>query len=160
LLAKLRHAGVAALKGAGLVCTTTFAAAVPDQCEWVERLLKKSDRERASSEQPSGPAVQCRSSLAAFLKYANLGQQPPEYSTMYLCIWGSSNLPEHLFREFEERQDEARAKVLQYREQHGMWPHPLTLLGVLEEGRAAPQQAAALAQKAKNCLKRPSSSSN
>ena len=118
LLALLRSQGRKALLQAGSVTATAFIKAVPDQCDWVERLLKCADREGCS----------CRTSFQDFLKYAGLRSVPPEYCTMHLCIWGSGLFPANVVEFFRRDPKALRMKVLQYKLVHGKWPHPLTLL--------------------------------
>ena len=128
LLALLRSRGVTALGGTAAVSTSSFNQAVPDQCDWVARLCSHADRAGARS----------RQTFKDFLDYAGLTSEPPEYCSMHLCIWGSSLLPEDTVQLLREDVSMNRMLVLQYKLQHGMWPHPLTFL----EMKAAKQKAA------------------
>lgn len=117
ILARVRWQGITSLGGAHLVTPSGFASAVPDQSDWVPRALKLADRRGQS----------CRGSLATFLRFCGLGRQPPEYCTMYLCIWGTSQLPGDVVQWLQENRVALRDAISRYREQHHMWPHPLTL---------------------------------
>ena len=129
LLALLRSRGVKALTGTDAVSTKSFNQAVPDQCDWVERLCSHADR----------AGVKSRLSFKDFLDYSGLSSEPPEYCSMHLCIWGTNQLPEDAVKHFSEEPKKARVKVLQYKMEHGMWPHPITFL---EEAAAANKLAA------------------
>lgn len=117
ILARVRWQGISTLTGADQVAPLGFSQAVPDQSDWVPRMLKLADRQGSP----------CRSSLAAFLRFCSLGRQPPEYCTMYLCIWGTSQLPEDVVQWLQQNRVALRDACHQYHKQHGMWPHPLTL---------------------------------
>ena len=128
LLALLRRQGMTALAG---------TAAVPDQCDWVGHLCSRADWARARSHQ----------AFKDFLDYAGLSSEPPEYCSILLCIWGSSRLPEDTIQQLSEDPAKACMLVLQYKLQHGMWPHPLTFL----EMTAAKQKAASSSPAVQGC---------
>lgn len=117
LLALLRGRGVKALVG-----TRSFNQAVPDQCDWVERLCSHADRNS-------------RTSLQDFLDYTGLSAEPPEYCSMHLCIWGTNLLPEDTVQQFSQDPAKAHEQVLQYKIQNGMWPHPVTFLETVAAGQ-------------------------
>jgi len=112
-------------------------AAVPDQCDWVGPLCSHADRARARSHQ----------TFKDFLDYAGLSSEPPEYGSIHLCIWGSSLLPEDTIQQLSEDHAKACMLVLQYKLQHGMWPHPLTV----PETMAAKQKAASSCPAVQGC---------
>lgn len=115
----MRAAGILKLTGSEQVTPAAFAKAFPDQSGWVPRLLKK-------AEGNSGNSV--RGSLKDFLEYAGLGKLPPEYATMYLCIWGSSLLPSSTAAVFKKHRRPLQDAAKAYLKRWKMWPHPLTLL--------------------------------
>ena len=118
LLALMRSGGARRLRGADQVSPAAFATAFPDQSDWVARLLKCADRQGA----------QVRHSLADFLEWCGLGGQPPEYATMHMCIWGSSQLPPTLPALWEGHERSLTRWIRDYRQEHCMWPHPLTVV--------------------------------
>ena len=139
LLSLLRSRGVRALNGTEAVSTSSFNQAVPDQCDWVARLCSHADRAGASS----------RHTFKDFLDYVGLSNEPPEYCSMHLCIWGSTLLPEDTVQQLSKETSMARMLVLQYKLQHGMWPHPLTFL----EMKAAKKKAASSSPAVQECGK-------
>ena len=116
LLAILRSRGLGRLTGAEAVTPSNFAAAFPDQSDWVPRLLKAADR----------AGVVVRHSLQDLLTFCKLEGEPPEYATMHMCIWGTPLLPEGTEGLFEQQPLKIRRWIQAYCREQGMWPHPIT----------------------------------
>ena len=112
LIGRMRSNGVKRLKMAGHMSISHFQGMFPDECRWLTRF---------------GWSHGQRATLAGL--FNRLGyKQPPELLSMWLCL-----LCNHAFDAFSANQLEARkralrAALMQYHDDHAMWPHPLVLV--------------------------------
>jgi hypothetical protein len=114
----MRNAGWSKLLQAKKTTPLAFAKAFPDEDEWMPRLLTHFDNE-------GEPA---RATLQQFMNAVGLKDAPPEFLTMFCCIFGSPSLPDSGATTFEGHKAEIKTFVANYISVHKMWPHPLTVL--------------------------------
>ena len=118
LIAAMRNVGSSKLLQASKTTPLTFGKAFPDEDEWMPRLLSHFDNEGQSA----------RATLQQFMNAVGLKNAPPEFLTMFCCIFGSPSLPDNGATTFDSRRAEIKQFVANHISAHKMWPHPLTVL--------------------------------
>jgi len=114
LVGRMRSKGIKRIKMpmAGQMSISVFQNMFPDERKWLTRFGWKDGQ---------------RTTLAGL--FNRLGYTgPPELLSMWLCLLCNPAFDVISAKELELRKPALRAAMQQYRNDHGMWPHPLVLV--------------------------------